>query len=208
MKKYKLYLFDFDGTLCDTTKALRMVFKESYKAFGYEVSDEDCVIFSREPLNDSWKRISGSMDHFWDFVDVINHYLNGEESVKMSILYDDVKKLHEDFSKNNVQFGIVTSNNIPHCKDIYRYNNVDISKMCILVGNQECQTPKPSPLPIQTALKMLNYQGDLKDVVYVGDSLNDAKAAVNAGVYPILLDRDNIYHDTGYEVIHSLIELL
>ena len=55
---------------------------------------------------------------------------------------------------------------------------------------------------------MINYKGDKKDVCYVGDSLNDCLSAVNAGIVPILLDRDDEYADSPYLRIKSLKELL
>ena len=79
--------------------------------------------------------------------------------------------------------------------------------MSVLVGNHECIIPKPDPAPINTALRMLDYQGDLHDVVYIGDALNDALAGVNAGVDVLLLDRENIYQESGYPTIHSLLEI-
>ena len=42
---------------------------------------------------------------------------------------------------------------------------------------------------------MIKYHGNKKDVCYVGDSLNDCLSAINAGVVPILLDRDDEYVD-------------
>ena len=78
----------------------------------------------------------------------------------------------------------------------------------VLVGNREAPNPKPSPEPILKALEMINYQGDKKDVCYVGDSINDCIAAINAGITPILLDRDDEYLDAPYLRIKSLRELL
>ena len=76
------------------------------------------------------------------------------------------------------------------------------------MGVKEAPNPKPSPEPILKALEMSNYQGDKKDVCYIGDSLNDCKAAINAGVVPILLDRDDEYPNVPYKRIKSLKELL
>ena len=76
------------------------------------------------------------------------------------------------------------------------------------MGNREAPNPKPNPEPILTALEMIGYKGDKKDVCYVGDSLNDCLAASNAGVVPILLDRDDEYKDAPYKRIKSLSELL
>ncbi|MBR0295154.1 MAG: HAD family hydrolase [Bacilli bacterium] len=207
MKKYKLYLFDFDGTLFNTYPALCMVYKMAFKAFGVEVSDEEVRTFSREPIPDSYQRKGLDMKYFWDFVKVINYYLNGEESVNLTEVFEDTVKFHDYVKKNNIQIGIVTSNNIPHVKDIYKAKGIDCSHFAVFVGNQEAQTPKPDPLPILTALKMVNYDGDLMDVVYIGDSPNDALAAKNAKIDAYLLDRHNEYADQPYKIIHSLLDL-
>ena len=207
MKKYKVYLFDFDGTLVDTFPALIYVFQESFAQYGIDVSKEECYDFAREPLNESFERKGGDMTVFWDFVDVINFYLNGQKSIQLTTPYEDTEKTLEILHKMGVIAGIVTSNNVPHIKDVLENHHLDYKFMQVFVGNQECITPKPSPKPIQTALEMINYQGDLKDVVYVGDGRNDALAAKNAGVDAVLLDRDNIYQDEPYTIIHSLLEL-
>ena len=116
-------------------------------------------------------------------------------------------EFHNYVKEHDIKVGIVTSNNIPHVKDIYRVKDIDCSNFVVFIGNQEAQTPKPDPLPLNTALKTLNYDGDLMDVVYVGDSINDCLAADNAHIDSFLLDRDNVYHDSGYKIIHSLMDL-
>ena len=56
---------------------------------------------------------------------------------------------------------------------------------------------------------MLKYEGDKKDVAYVGDAMNDVLAAKAAGVVPILLDRNDEFKDSPeYIRIKSLKELL
>ncbi len=210
MKKYKVYLFDFDGTIIDTREALAYVYMQSFKDWGVDVTREETIQFSREPLNVSYVNKGCDMAVFWDFVDLINEYLNGEYSVSLAEKFDDTdetfKKLKE-MKKDGVISGIVTSNNVPHVKDILNCLKIDYDFMDVFVGNQECLTPKPDPKPINTALEMLKYDGDLSEVVYVGDALNDALAAANAGVDSYLLDRENVYHDTPYKIIHSLLEL-
>ena len=207
MEKYDIYLFDFDGTLFNTLPALKMVFKNSYKEYGVDVSDEECLQFSREPLPDSYQRKGLKMDVFWDFVKVINFYLNGEESARLTETYDDTEIFHQYVLDHDIKMGVVTSNNIPHVKDIYRVKNIDCSNFVVFVGNQEAPTPKPDPEPINKALELMNYQGDLKKVVYIGDSLYDCLAATRAGISTYLLDRDNAFKDAPYEIIHSLMDL-
>ena len=65
---------------------------------------------------------------------------------------------------------------------------------------------KPSPKPILMALSELGYKGDLKDVVYIGDSHNDCLAAINAGISYYLIERDED-RDLEFPKIYSLMEL-
>ena len=104
--------------------------------------------------------------------------------------------------------GIVTSNNVPHVRDVLKKFDMQKDFFNVLVGNREAPNPKPSPEPILKALEMINYKGDKKKVCYVGDSLNDCIAASKAGIVPILLDRDDEYKDAPYQRIKSLRELL
>ena len=109
---------------------------------------------------------------------------------------------------SEADLGIVTSNNVPHVRDVLRKFDMQKDFFTVLVGNREAPNPKPSPEPILKALEMINYKGDKKDICYVGDSLNDCISAVNAGIVPILLDRDDEYKDVPYKTIKSLKELL
>ena len=208
MQKFQLYLFDFDGTLFDTLPSSKYVFKKAYENLGYQVNEDDILGFTREPIPDSYKRLGFPMEKYRSFIEDINYYVNSQESVNLTDIYDDTYDTIIDLRMDEADLGIVTSNNVPHVRDILRKFDMQKDFFTVLVGNREAPNPKPSPEPILKALEMINYKGDKKDVCYVGDSLNDCLSAVNAGVVPILLDRDDEYKDTPYLRIHSLNELL
>ena len=56
MKQYKVYLFDFDGTLFDTLPSSVFVFKEAFRRKGVELKDEEILNFTRVPIPDTYKR--------------------------------------------------------------------------------------------------------------------------------------------------------
>ena len=43
MKKYSLYLFDFDGTLFDTAESLKEIYKLTFAKYGVVPTKEDYV---------------------------------------------------------------------------------------------------------------------------------------------------------------------
>ena len=101
--------------------------------------------------------------------------------------------------------GIVTSNNVKHVREVLHFLNFPQNLFDVIVGNQETTKHKPYPDPIYKALEVLNISKD--GACYVGDGLDDKKAAINAGVGAVLLDRQNEYENESGIVIHSLSEL-
>lgn len=208
MKKYKLYLFDFDGTLFNTEKALEYIFCESFKSVGITVKPEDAMFISRIPLSESYKLYGGKDEDIPTFSRTIEETLASDESVRRTVNYPETEEFLTYMRNNKIQCGIVTSNNVPHVKVILDHLKVPESTFDVYVGNRETPRHKPAPDPILIALKLANYDGDLKDVVYVGDGLNDMVAANAAGVDAILIDRINEHPDGNYLKIKSLLELI
>ena len=208
MHKYQLYLFDFDGTLFDTLPSSKYVFKKAYEGIGMTINEDDVLAFTREPIPNSYQRLGAPQEKFSSFMEDIEKYVNSLESVNLTAIYDDTYDTIIDLRMDEADLGIVTSNNVPHVKDVLKKFDMQKDFFSVLVGNREAPNPKPDPEPILKALEMANYHGDKKDVCYVGDSYNDCLAALNAGIVPILLDRDNEYPDAPYLKIASLKELL
>lgn len=208
MDKYNLYLFDFDGTLFDTLPSSKFVFKAAYEKIGISIKDEDILGYTREPIPNSYKRLGGKPEEWDTFVFYIEKYVNSQKSVDLTDIYDDTYDTIIDLRMLEADLGIVTSNNVPHVRDVLKKFDMQKDFFNVLVGNREAPNPKPSPEPILKALEMINYKGDKKKVCYVGDSLNDCIAASKAGIVPILLDRDGEYKDAPYQRIKSLRELL
>lgn len=208
MKKYKLYLFDFDGTLFDTSKALDMVFKVSFGKIGTIINDDQITWLSRVPLPEAYKELNCPDDEETRklFIDTINESVDSEESINMTELFDETTEFISYVRENDIRIGIVTSNNANHVKDILNHFDIPIETFSIIVGNVEAPIPKPNPMPIQVALKMANYDGNLDEVIYVGDSHNDCLSAINSHIDYYLLDRHGNSKEP-YKKIKSLMDL-
>ena len=208
MKQFLLYLFDFDGTLFDTLPSSEYVFKKAYENIGININVNDVIGWTREPIPDSYQRMGAPKEKFISFMNDIEKYVNSQESVNLTEIYPDTYDTILDLKMVEADVGIVTSNNAPHVRGVLKKFDMQTGFFDVIVGNQEAPTPKPDPEPILKALKMIKYQGDKQDVCYVGDSINDCLAAVNAGIVPILLDRLDEYQDAPYLRIKSLKDLL
>ena len=208
MEQFLLYLFDFDGTLFDTLPSSEYVFLKSYEHLGININVKDVINWTREPIPNSYARIGAPQERFAEFMDYVEHYVNSQESVNLTEIYPDTYDTILDLKMAEADVGIVTSNNASHVRDVLKKFDMQTGFFDVIVGNREAPTPKPKPEPILKALELIKYHGDKKKVCYVGDSINDCLAAINAGIVPILLDRLDEYKESPYLRIKSLKELL
>ena len=206
INQYDVFLFDFDGTLFDTLESSIYVFEEAYKNIGIQVNHDEVLGYTREPIPISYKRLLGSLDGYDKFIAHIDELIFSQKVLDLTEIYSDTAGILKYLKEQNKKVGIVTSNAKKHVEDVLNKFGL-LSYFDVIVGNKEAPIPKPSPEPILKALELLNYSNKEK-VVYIGDSLNDALAAVNAEVNPILLDRLNEFSDyKQYKLINSLDEI-
>ena len=207
MEEFNVYFFDFDGTLVDSRDSLLAVFKRAYKSVGIEVGDEHILRLMRVQLQQGYRELGAPEDEesVKVFADEIIRLLDVPEITKLVKNYEDVKQALFVLKSMGKTLGIVTSNNQKHVRDVLRHLGIDENLFSVIVGNKETKLHKPNPDPILKALELLNISNE--GVCYVGDGLDDMACAVNANVYPILLDRLDEYGDSNHIVIKTLEEL-
>ena len=209
MKKYELYLFDFDGTLVDSLKSLEDVFVLACREIGVEINQEDCLQYTRQPLEDTYNHVHAPLDKVPVFVQAIKYYLNDDEVLKKTELYPGTKEFLQYMHEHNIKFGIVTSNNEKHVLDVLEFLEIPSEWFSIFVDSDKVPETKPNPKPLLYALDELNYTDHREKVVYVGDALNDMLAANNAGVDAILIDRINAFEESdNYIKVNDLFDIL
>lgn len=203
LNEFDVFLFDFDGTLFDTLESSIYVFEEAYKHIGIKVNHDEVLGYTREPIPNSYKRLVGSMDGYPSFIKDIDDLVHSQKVVDMTEIYSETAEILKFLKANKKTVGIVTSNSKKHVIDVLNKFGLT-SYFDVIVGNKEAPNPKPSPEPILKALELLGRHNKEK-VVYIGDALNDAIAATNAGVTPILLDRlDEFSEYKQYRIINNL----
>lgn len=209
IKKYNYYLFDFDGTICDSLESNIYVFIEGYKLVNIDVKPEEVLGYTREPIPVAYKRLGCPQEKYKEFIDYIHALVKSDKATNLLKIFDDVYDVVMDLRMSEATLSIVTSNSGNHVENVLKKHHLDKLFFDAVVGWELAPIPKPDPCPILKALEVLNYQGDKSDVVYVGDSLNDMIAAKAAGINGILIDRDNEFPESeDYIKINSLYELL
>ena len=119
MQKFQLYLFDFDGTLFDTLETSKYVFRKAYQFLGIPLNEDEVLQFTREPIPVSYKRMGAPIEKYDAFMAQIEKYLNTtKESIDLTDIYDDTYDTIIDLRMDEADLGIVTSNNVPHVRDM------------------------------------------------------------------------------------------
>ena len=208
MKKYDVYLFDFDGTLVDSYESLRIVFEEAYGKVNTVVPEGYTLRLMRVPLYVGYEELKAPQDEESKklFGSEIIRLLDEPEVLLATRIYDDVKETLKELHKQGKKLGIISSNNRKHIYEVMKFLDIDETLFDVVIGNQESKKHKPNPDPILKGLETLGIGKE--NVCYVGDGLDDMRCAINAGVDPILVDRRNEYTNEYDVIIKNISELL
>lgn len=211
MKKFKLYIIDFDGTLIDSYKGLPIFYNYAFGAIGYKVSEEEAYHFSKISLQAAYlEKVDdpNDLDKLKAFKEAAYNIIDTRILLPYNNLYEDAPIFINYIKENKLPCALVTGNARKHVDMVL--NNVHADDFLSLeVTSEDLDKQKPDPEGINLVMSKLNYQGELKDVCYIGDSYNDYLAAKAAGITPILVDRFSEYNENeDYILIHSLNEIV
>lgn len=177
----KVIVFDFDYTLGDSTNGIALSINYALEQLGHTTKNIDEIkktiglslketYFSLTGSNDS-KATEQFVNFFKDKADDV--------MVENTILYAGVKETLSKLRENGYKIAIVTTKFHYRIEQILnKYNAYKL--IDIIVGAEDVKVEKPNP---EGLLWAINYLGVEKtDVLYIGDSIVDAKTAENAKV--------------------------
>ena len=185
MNKYKVLLFDLDGTLCDSDEMLIQSFFALYKKYRPVKirTREELIYFSGPPIK---KTLS---DEFPDYpfeeiykaFQVVSRELYRPYVKAFDKEIETLKKLREA----GYLLGVVTNKGAPLTKYSLEVSHID-GLFDVVISADDVNAPKPSPLGINKALERLGIE-DKGKVLYIGDNDIDYETASNAGVDAMLV---------------------
>jgi phosphoglycolate phosphatase len=207
MKDYSAYLFDFDGTLFDTLDSLVGVYQTAFREIGRDCTKEDVAFYMHMSLSETCDYLHIDDPKIREiFFKKCAEALDYPEYVDQIHIYPDAIMTIKALLKKKKKIGIVSGNTENHISLVLARFNIK-SLFSFYVGNSPLRKPKPSPDPINYARSFLPMVGP-RDIVYIGDSLQDPETAKAAGVDGILLERNGEYRSYKGTKIASLKDLL
>ncbi len=185
MNKYKVLLFDLDGTLCDSDEMLIQSFFALYKKYRPVKirTREELIYFSGPPIK---KTLSDefpdySFEEIYKAFQVVSKELYRPYVKAFDKEIETLKKLREA----GYLLGVVTNKGAPLTKYSLEVANID-GLFDVVISADDVNAPKPSPLGIEKALERLGIE-DKGKVLYIGDNDIDYETACNAGTDAMLV---------------------
>lgn len=189
MKKYKVFVFDLDGTLLDTKKTVLDAFILMEKELGLprvspEIEDKFMGPTLREALAIGYPSIPESD---YDMADrVFNECY--EKTILEAKTYPNVKEILAYLKEKGVPTSVYTAKPDAQMRKVFRHVGIMDSFDYV----------KGITLEFDTKVKLLehvieHYGYDVKDLVTIGDSLYDGKASATFGI-----DHIGVTYGYGY----------
>ena len=181
MKRYKLYLFDFDYTLADSSRGIVMCFQDVLKRNGYrDIDDETIKRTIGLTLEQAFSSMTGETDPSvlarWrkEYVAAADRVMNDATR-----LFEEVPEMFESLRREGAKIGIISTKYRYRIED-FLLRHFEQLPVDLIIGGEDVSLAKPSPEGINAALNRLGVSAE--DTLYCGDSTVDGATAQNAGV--------------------------
>lgn len=177
----KAVIFDFDYTLGDSTDGIVLSANYALKTMGLVEKERDEIKKTIGlSLTNTYPALTTreSKDEAEQFKKLFMEKAD-EVMADSTTLYDGVKDILKKLKEKGYKLGIVTTKYRHRIKQIL--NNFDAADLIdLIVGGDDVKIEKPDPEGLLWAVESLNLEKS--EVLYVGDSIVDAKTAQNAQV--------------------------
>ena len=175
----KNVIFDLDGTLLDTSEGILLSVEHTIKILGYrELTQEQKLSFIGPPVQVSLKRLYGLSDEeAQKGADIFREYYK-EEALLKAEPYEGIFKLCETLKSNGVRMAVATYKREDYARKLLKAKGFD--KYCDpMHGADNNNVLKKEDI----ILMCIDEMGSAaEECVLIGDTDNDAKGAMEAGV--------------------------
>lgn len=172
-------VFDFDFTLGDSAGGIVASVNYALGKMGYEEAQEEAI---RRTIGLSLARTLEVLTGNREDGAVFEAYFvekADEVMVAETTLYAGVKEMLADLHGQGIKLAIVTTKYNRRIRSILKANHIE-HLIDEVIGGDDVKNPKPDPEGMKLLLERLGMRPE--EILYIGDSLVDARTAEAAGV--------------------------
>lgn len=178
--KPDLIIFDFDGTLADTTATILRTYQMAIETIGADSrTDSECQATIGLPLKEGFRQLYPDFteENLDNCVITYRRIFNENKKKLTPKLYPGVKDTLNEFSKKGIRMSVASSRSreslVEFCKD------TDINTYFeLILGADDVTHAKPNPEPVLITMRRLAV--DSANVIVVGDMPVDIAMGIGA----------------------------
>ncbi len=176
-KTYKYLIFDFDGTLNNTSPGIYATFTAVLTHFGVDVSKVDLSRHIGPPLSDSYTRLVGK-ERCDEAIALHKKVYDQTDALHNSFLYDGIRELLQElYDSRKYVMAIASSKFEPHAVESLRYHGLT-NYFFAVYGQTDKRGFKKDVLR-----QLVEDCGWDKDkCLMIGDTLHDIEGARDCGI--------------------------
>lgn len=177
----KLIIFDFDGTLADTTATILQTYRASIKSMDAPMrTDAECQATIGLPLKEGFRQLFPAESDEWLDQCVATYHRIFETNKKQLLpkLYPGVYETLETLSRMGVKMTVASSRNHASLTEMCEDNNI-AKFFTLILAADDVTRAKPHPEPVLVTLAKLNVEPT--EAIVVGDMPVDIAMGAGAG---------------------------
>ncbi|MEG5035564.1 HAD family hydrolase [Microcoleus sp. AT3-D2] len=183
MSQYKLIIFDFDGTLAITHKAIVFCFAKTFETFNITPPAADTIISTIGiNLPNSFKILHPAIEEsaIPEWVETYRSYYRteGEKQVE---LFNGTKQVLQLARQSGLSLGVFSNKQVTFVNVLLKNLRIH-SFFDLILGDNGQIIPKPNPTAFHSIIKPLFPELDNSQILMVGDTAIDLLFAKNAGI--------------------------
>lgn len=178
---YNLVIFDFDGTLADTTQSILETYRATFDELGVKrPSDKACQSTIGVPLREGFRMLFPDSDdaRLDEFVKTYRSIYAANQQSLVPELFPDVAETLEAFIEAGIKMSIASSRSRVSLKAFCMDRGIE-KYFDLILGCEDVLKPKPSPEPVFETLLTLCMNPD--EALVVGDMPVDIAMGRGAG---------------------------
>jgi phosphoglycolate phosphatase-like HAD superfamily hydrolase len=177
----KVILFDLDGTIVDNTNHIMSCLKIAIQKLNIEFDNNITNNISGKSFSQISSMLNLSKNEAKKLIDF--YFQCDSSNINNLSLIDGMLKLLLKYHNLNFRLGIVTSKINKTTSILMDHFNL-LPYFETIITSSDVNNVKPNPEPLLLACKKLNVLPS-KNICYIGDSLSDIFASINADLTPI-----------------------
>ena len=178
---YNLVIFDFDGTLADTTRSILETYRATFDELGVKrPSDKACQSTIGVPLREGFRMLFPDSDdaRLDEFVKTYRSIYAANQQSLVPELFPDVAETLEAFSEAGIKMSIASSRSRASLKAFCMDRGIE-KYFTLILGCEDVAKPKPDPTPVFETLRTFCMKPD--EAMVVGDMPVDIAMGRGAG---------------------------